>query len=193
IFESAVRRFTECCFGGRSGPLASQRLSRQELGQRAPFGSGPEGTLHHHTSGFEGQQNPLRGHLPEQIASGHARAPGIMAGCAIFRVNRRPVLGLQFENYRDEETAEQNSSRHDPGENYFAASLTAWPPNCCRMAASMRDENELSWRERKRICSDRAMTGAGTESRMDSSTVQRPSPLSSTKGASLASDGSASS
>src|SRR5439155_4986607 len=61
-----------------------------------------------------------------------------------------------------------------------AFSFTACPPNSARSAASIRSLNESSWRERKRRNSESASTGAGTPRSIASSTVQRPSPESST-------------
>jgi hypothetical protein len=66
-----------------------------------------------------------------------------------------------------------------PAVSYFG--FTACPPNCWRMAASIRAPKEFSCRDRKRIIRDSPMTGAGTAVLIDSSTVQRPSPESSTQ------------
>src|SRR5439155_17697968 len=61
--------------------------------------------------------------------------------------------------------------------------LIAWPPNCSRSAAATLAENLISSREAKRAKSDAAITGAGTFSSIASRIVQRPSPESSTHGA----------
>ncbi len=58
--------------------------------------------------------------------------------------------------------------------------FTACPPNSLRNAASTLAPYESSCRERKRVSSERVMTGAGTSWSMASWTVQRPSPESST-------------
>jgi hypothetical protein len=57
--------------------------------------------------------------------------------------------------------------------------LTAWPPNWLRRAATALMAGESSWREVKRAKSEAAITFIGTPRRMASSTVQRPSPVSS--------------
>ena len=57
---------------------------------------------------------------------------------------------------------------------------TACPPNSLRSAAITLAPKDSSWRERSRASSDNVMTGAGTFRRIASSTVQRPSPESST-------------
>ena len=59
-------------------------------------------------------------------------------------------------------------------------SLTAWPPNSLRSAASTLPLNVSAWRERKRMKSAAVMAGIGTEWAIPCSTVQRPSPVSST-------------
>ena len=59
-------------------------------------------------------------------------------------------------------------------------SLTAWPPNSLRSAASTLPLNVSSWRERKRMNSAAVIAGMGTEWAIACSTVQRPSPVSST-------------
>ena len=59
-------------------------------------------------------------------------------------------------------------------------SLTAWPPNSLRSAASTLPLNVSSWRERKRMKSAEVIAGMGTEWAIACSTVQRPSPVSST-------------
>ena len=58
--------------------------------------------------------------------------------------------------------------------------LTSWPPNSLRSAASTLAPSESSWRDRKRVSSERVMTGAGTSWSMASWMVQRPSPKSAT-------------
>ena len=58
--------------------------------------------------------------------------------------------------------------------------LTACPPNCCLSAASMRPAIGFSWRDRNRYCNAAVITGAGTASSIEASTVHRPSPESST-------------
>ena len=58
--------------------------------------------------------------------------------------------------------------------------LTAWPPNSLRSAATTLAEKESSWRDAKRANSESMSTGAGTLLSIASSTVQRPSPESST-------------
>ena len=60
---------------------------------------------------------------------------------------------------------------------------TAWPPNCCRIAASSLSANESSSRERSRSSRASVITGAGTSRSIASCTVQRPSPESATYGA----------
>src|SRR5882724_3274899 len=57
---------------------------------------------------------------------------------------------------------------------------TACPPNSWRSAAITLAPKDSSWRERNRASSDNVMTGAGTSRCIASSTVQRPSPESST-------------
>src|SRR5678815_2309430 len=58
--------------------------------------------------------------------------------------------------------------------------FTAWPPNSLRSAAITFAPNESACRERKRVCSDNVITGAGTSRSIASCTVQRPSPESAT-------------
>ncbi len=58
--------------------------------------------------------------------------------------------------------------------------LMACPPNSLRIDASNLSVNESSSRERKRSISDSVITGAGTLSSIAASTVQRPSPESTT-------------
>ena len=58
--------------------------------------------------------------------------------------------------------------------------LTLCPPNWFRIAASSFAPNGDSCLERKRACNDAAMTGIGTAKSIDSSSVHRPSPESST-------------
>ncbi len=58
--------------------------------------------------------------------------------------------------------------------------LSTWPPKPARMAESTLAVNSPSPRDSKRCQSDAAITGAGTDSLMAASTVQRPSPESET-------------
>src|SRR5215216_6204166 len=64
--------------------------------------------------------------------------------------------------------------------------LTAWPPNWLRSAALTFAANAFWPRELKRSNSDVVMTGIGMRFSIASSTVQRPSPESSTHGSSRA-------
>ena len=57
--------------------------------------------------------------------------------------------------------------------------MTAWPPNCWRSAATAFMAGESICRDSNRANSDAAMTCSGTARRTASSTVQRPSPVSS--------------
>ena len=59
-------------------------------------------------------------------------------------------------------------------------SLTAWPPNSLRRAASTLPLKVSVWRERKRVKSAAEIAGIGTLWAIACSTVQRPSPVSST-------------
>ena len=61
----------------------------------------------------------------------------------------------------------------------LSARVTAWPPNWLRSAATAFIAGESSCREANRANSDAAMTFIGTASRIASSTVHRPSPVSS--------------
>src|SRR5262249_38155956 len=61
-----------------------------------------------------------------------------------------------------------------------SSGTTAWPPNWLRIIASILSAKVSSSRLLKRAKSDIAMMGAGTSSSMAASTVQRPSPVSST-------------
>src|SRR5260221_5642956 len=72
----------------------------------------------------------------------------------------------------------------------LASVTTAWPPNWLRIIASMRSPNVFSMRLRNRANSDSAMIGTGTDSSIAASTVQRPSPVSSTQPLMPASSGS---
>jgi len=58
--------------------------------------------------------------------------------------------------------------------------LTACPPNWLRSAASSRSPNGLFWRDLKRVKSEAVSTGIGTLRSIPSTSVQRPSPESST-------------
>src|SRR5205823_5369730 len=78
----------------------------------------------------------------------------------------------------------------DPHFSAAASLTTAWPPNCARIIASIRSPNVFSIRLRNRANSDSAITGVGTDSSMAASTVQRPSPVSSTQPLMLVSSGS---
>ena len=60
------------------------------------------------------------------------------------------------------------------------AALTAWPPNWLRSAAFTLAANDSSCREAKRAKSESVIAGAGTLSSIAFTTVQRPSPESST-------------
>src|SRR5581483_370497 len=57
---------------------------------------------------------------------------------------------------------------------------TACPPNCARSAATAFIAGDWSWRDTNRANRAAEITGAGTRLLMASSTVQRPSPESST-------------
>ena len=59
-------------------------------------------------------------------------------------------------------------------------SWTAWPPNSLRSAASTLPLNVSVWRERKRAKRAAEIAGIGTLCLIACSTVQRPSPVSST-------------
>src|SRR5690606_20760420 len=61
-----------------------------------------------------------------------------------------------------------------------SSNLTACPPNCLRSAATAFNAGESSSRDAKRAYSAAVMTLSGTPSRIASSTVHRPSPVSST-------------
>src|SRR5262249_40137056 len=74
-----------------------------------------------------------------------------------------------------------------------SALRTAWPPKALRSAASMRSAEGAVSRERKRTKSDEVMVQAGTSWSIASSTVQRPSPESSTYPLIFSSRGSCSS
>ena len=67
-----------------------------------------------------------------------------------------------------------------PCHSGLSADCTACPPNCLRSAAFTFAANDSSWREAKREKSASAIVGAGTRSSIAVSTVQRPSPESST-------------
>ena len=66
------------------------------------------------------------------------------------------------------------------GHQDFAFSFTAWPPNWARSAALSLAANAFWPRLEKRSYSDVVSTGAGIRLSIASSTVQRPSPESST-------------
>ena len=89
-----------------------------------------------------------------------------------------------FQERRDELAAGQIAGRAEDydGCDYDCCSRgrTAWPPNCCRRAASMRSENGDGSRDRKRRSRDRLRTSAGLSRSIASCTVQRPSPESAT-------------
>src|SRR5437870_2200091 len=78
----------------------------------------------------------------------------------------------------------------DPHFSDAASLTTAWPPNSCRIIASIRSPKVFSMRLRNRANSDSAITGVGTDSSIAASTVQRPSPVSSTQPLMAASSGS---
>src|ERR1700693_1575780 len=75
----------------------------------------------------------------------------------------------------------------------FASVTTAWPPNWVRIIASMRSATVCSITLRNRAKRDSAMIGTGTDSSIAASTVQRPSPVSSTQPLIVESSGSCSS
>ena len=79
------------------------------------------------------------------------------------------------------------SSCCDGGHAYSACdcagdrrALTAWPPNWLRSAAFTFAANAFWPREEKRSNSEVVITGVGIRLSIESSTVQRPSPESST-------------
>src|ERR671936_1544226 len=67
-----------------------------------------------------------------------------------------------------------------------SAAFTAWPPNWLRRAALTFAANAFWPREEKRSYNEVVITGVGMRLSIESSTVQRPSPESSTNGSSLA-------
>ena len=100
-------------------------------------------------------------------------------------LSRAAAVAAQLEQGGDELAAGKvaRGAHDDDGDGlggHYSAFRTAWPPNWLRMAARSFAPKASSWRERKRICSARVMTGVGTARSTDSSTVQRPSPESST-------------
>ena len=64
-----------------------------------------------------------------------------------------------------------------PGES--GSDLTAWPPNCCRIAAIAFIAGDSSCREANRANSEAAIAFIGTAWSIAASTVHRPSPESS--------------
>ena len=107
-----------------------------------------------------------RGHLVEarQAADGQALVVAVPVGRLIADVRLRRLVAL--------------AGKVRPVAHSF--SCTAWPPNSLRRAASTLPENVSSCRERKRMNRAAEMAGIGTECWMACSTVQRPSPVSST-------------
>src|SRR5437660_261519 len=79
----------------------------------------------------------------------------------------------------------------EPADEHYL--WTACPPNWLRSAATAFIAGESSCRDRNRANSEAAMTFIGTASRIASSTVHRPSPVSSAYPRSCASLGSSSS
>ena len=68
----------------------------------------------------------------------------------------------------------------ESGMDHFFSVCTAWPPNWFLIIASILSANVSSIRLRNRANSECVMIGAGTDSSIAASTVQRPSPVSST-------------
>ena len=95
------------------------------------------------------------------------------------RSGRRSTLDARVEVDRDP-LVRAEVDQLEPADVHRAQLLwTAWPPNWLRSAATAFIAGESSCRDSKRANSEAAMTCIGTASRIASSTVQRPSPVSS--------------
>src|SRR5256886_7109344 len=142
-----------------------------------------------------GQVDPRRSHdgktcgqgalLGEVVQRGQQLAAAEVAGGAEDDHDRRVGDAIVVETLR-----EWVRGFFDPHFSAAASLTTAWPPNCALIIASIRSPNVFSIRLRNRANSDSAITGVGTDSSIAASTVQRPSPVSSTQPLMLASSGS---
>ena len=117
--------------------------------------------------------------VPQGSTPWHAgrRAPGMSLRCV-----RSPVAPKMTRLHGSgvSRAAEGRGRRLRGVRAHAPFSLTAWPPNSLRSAASTLPLNVSSWRERKRMKRLAAITGSGTLCAIACSTVQRPSPVSST-------------
>src|ERR1700730_14860393 len=145
----------------------------------------------------------LVGHLAATCADdGEARGHGSFRG---ERIQRRDELALgQVAAGSEDDDAEGNRCARlpaplvqralrdqcDAAAPAAASAFTGCPPNSLRSAAITLLPNPSGRRDWYRDISDNASTGAGTESCIASSRVQRPSPESSTKPRSWSSCGS---
>src|SRR6266550_938816 len=142
-----------------------------------------------------GQVVPRRSHdgktcgqgalLGEVVQRGQQLAAAEVAGGAEDDHDRRVGDAIVVETLR-----EWIRGFFDPHFSAAASLTTAWPPNCARIIASIRSPNVFSKRLRNRANSDSAISGVGTDSSMAASTVQRPSPVSSTQPLMVDSSGS---
>ena len=95
--------------------------------------------------------------------------------CRGLRRALRPVQGALSSDERA-----LRHGRQAPGLRPYSRRRTAWPPNWFLIAARSLAPKGESWRDRNRACTDAVITGSGIARSMDSSTVHRPSPESST-------------
>ena len=132
----------------------------------------------------DGEGAELADALPDELAEALVREGGAGEADEVH-LSGAAAVAAELEEGGDELAARQvaGGAHDDDGDGlagHHSAFLTAWPPNWLRMAARSLAPKESSWRERKRIWRARVMTGVGTARATDSSTVQRPSPESST-------------
>ena len=113
----------------------------------------------------------------------HDQAAGVRVALAAERRGRPGGLGRAGDVDADLVAVVWLVVRQVPGDvvvHRHSFSLTAWPPNSLRRAASTFPLNVSVWRERKRVKSAAEIAGIGTLWAIACSTVQRPSPVSST-------------